>query len=119
MVQVSLNLAVSIDDFFNPGALINNLAFVLRIDPSRIRIVRIIAEDTPLRKRRSLLTVDEFNLTTITLEFGEPPALNVSTPEPPSIATEIAMAGETDDSVDLEVRTLMLPKFNGRTSVWF
>ena len=39
VVQVSLNLAVSIDDFFNVGELIHNLAFALRIDPSRIRVV--------------------------------------------------------------------------------
>ena len=101
VVQVSLNLAVSIDDFFSPGALINNLAFVLRIDPSRIRIVKIISEDTPLRRRRNLLAANEF---TITFEFGELPVLNVSTPEPPSVAMEIAMAGETNDSVDLAVR---------------
>ena len=104
VVQVSLNLAVSIDDFFSPGALINNLAFVLRIDPSRIRIVKIISEDTPLRRRRNLLAANEFNYTTVTFEFGEPPALNVSTPEPPSVAMEIAMTGETNDSVDSEVR---------------
>ena len=104
VVQVSLNLAVSIDDFFNPGALINNLAFVLRIDPSQIRFVSIIAESAPLRRRRNLLTVDEFNITTVTLEIGNPPALNVSTPESPSVAMEIAMAGETIDSVDGEVR---------------
>ena len=42
MVQVSLNLAVSIDDFFNVGELINNLAFVLRINPSTIRVVKYV-----------------------------------------------------------------------------
>ena len=104
MVQVALNLAVSIDDFFNPGELIHNLAFVLRIDPSTIRIVEIVAEDSrPTRRRRNLLAVNEFNFTTITLEFGDPPALNISTPEAPSVADEIAMAGETNDSVDLDV----------------
>ena len=57
-----------------------------------------------MRRRRSLLAMDDFNRTTITLEFGNPPPLNVSTPEPPSVAQEIAMARETNDSVDLEVR---------------
>ena len=63
----------------------------------------IIAEDQPTRNRRSLLAVTETNQTTITLEFGDPPPLNVSTPEAPSVAQEINMAGETNDSVDLEV----------------
>ena len=63
----------------------------------------IIAEDQPTRNRRSLLAMTETNQTTITLEFGDPPPLNVSTPEAPSIAQEINMARETNDSVDLEV----------------
>ena len=63
----------------------------------------IVAEDQPIRNRRSLLAVTETNQTTITLEFGNPPPLNVSTPEAPSVAQEINMAGETNDSVDLEV----------------
>lgn len=40
VVQVSLTLAVSLDDFFNVGELINNIAFVLRIDKSKIRLVK-------------------------------------------------------------------------------
>ena len=104
VVQVSLDLAVTIDDFFNLGELINNLAFVLRIDPSTIRVVNIIAEDEQLgRRRRNLLAVS--NHTTITLEFGEPPALNVSTPETPTVAEEVAMSGEANNSVDTGVWT--------------
>ena len=44
-----------------------------------------------------------FNHTTITLEFGDPPAPNITAPPPPTVAQEIIMAGETNDSVDLEV----------------
>lgn len=40
VVQVSLSLAVSLDDFFDIGELINNIAFVLGIDKSRIRVVK-------------------------------------------------------------------------------
>ncbi len=103
VVQVSLNLAVSIDDFFDPTALIYNLAFVLKIDVSRIRIVEIIAEDSPVGKR-SLLSADEFSQTSITFEFGDPPAMNISSPETPSVAEEVAMAGGDEESVDIEVR---------------
>lgn len=40
VIQVSLSLAVSIDDFFDVGVLIDNIAFVLNIDKSRIRVVK-------------------------------------------------------------------------------
>lgn len=40
VIQVSLSLAVSVDDFFDIGDLINNIAFVLNIDRSRIRVVK-------------------------------------------------------------------------------
>ena len=43
------------------------------------------------------------NRTSITLEFGNPPAPNISMPLPPSIADEIEMAREINDSVDLQV----------------
>ncbi len=40
VVQVSLSLAVSLDDFFSVRELIKNLAFVLKIDPNKIRVVK-------------------------------------------------------------------------------
>ncbi len=49
--------------------------------------------------------MNEFNQTTITLEFGNPPAANITSTPPPTIAMEIMMAGEMNDSVDLDVRT--------------
>ena len=66
-------------------------------------IFRIVSEDTPLRARRSLLAVSSVNQTNITLEFGNPPQMNITTPEPPTVADEIAMDREINDSVDLEV----------------
>ena len=62
-----------------------------------------MSEDTRLRVRRSLLASSGFNQTSITLEFGNPPAPNITSPEPPTVLEEIAMARETNDSVDLEV----------------
>ena len=40
VVQVAVDLDVSLDDFFDPDDLISRLAFVLKIDPSTIRIVK-------------------------------------------------------------------------------
>ena len=40
VVQVAVDLAVSLDDFFDPNNLISRLAFVLKIDPSTIRVVK-------------------------------------------------------------------------------
>ena len=47
-------------------------------------------------------------MTTITLEFGDPPDVNVTQPSPPSVAEEIMMSGEVNDSVDIEVSYLSL-----------
>lgn len=62
-----------------------------------------MAEDSGQRFRRSLLAITTFNHTSITLEFGNPPAPNITTPPPPSVAEEIELARETNDSVDLQV----------------
>ena len=40
VVKVAVDLAVSLDDFFDPNNLISRLAFVLKIDPSTIRVVK-------------------------------------------------------------------------------
>ena len=56
-----------------------------------------------MRSRRSLLAVSEFNQTNITIELGNLPAPNITTTPPPTVAEEIMMAGETNDSVDLDV----------------
>ena len=40
VVQVAVDLAVSLDDFFDPNNLISRLAFVLKIDLSTIRVVK-------------------------------------------------------------------------------
>ena len=65
---------------------------------------RIVSEvDSGTRSRRSLLAASAFNHTSITLEFGNPPAVNISMTPPPSIEEEIEMAREVNDSVDLEV----------------
>ena len=67
---------------------------------------RIISEDdsSPGRFRRSLLAAP-VNQTSVTLEFGNPPAMNISVASPPSIEEEIEMAREVNDSVDLQVKS--------------
>ncbi len=101
VVQVSLHIAINVDDFFNLGSLIQNLAFVLGFNPSQVRVVEVIAEDKePLaRRRRSIPTASVYNLTTITFELGNPPVENISTPETTSVAEEVAMVGGSNYSV--------------------
>ena len=67
-----------------------------------------MAEDTELtgRKRRQVTDSGDgplSSMTTITLEFGDPPEVNVSQPSAPSVAEEIQLSGEVNDSVDIEV----------------
>ena len=74
---------------------------------------RIVSEvDSVTRSRRSL---SAFNRTSITLEFGNPPAVNISITPPPSIEEEIEMAGEFSNNVDLEVYSEV--KLNGYITI--
>lgn len=62
-----------------------------------------MAEDSlPFRKRRQVGSATQ-TTTTVTLEFGEPPEVNISQPTAPSVAEEIQISGEVNDSVDIEV----------------
>ena len=90
VIQVSLTLAVTVDDFFDSAMLVSNLAFLLGIDESRIRVVNVVRETS--RKRQ----VDGATDTTIDIEIGDPPVLmlpqtttpvnstNDTTTEPPT-----------------------------------
>lgn len=99
VIRVSFNLVVSIDDFFTTY-LINNLAFVLGIEPSHIRVVNVIAEDS-LRRRRSLLAVSN---STIVLELGEPAELNITQPITVTVEEQLEEEEqEEEDSVDTQV----------------
>ena len=102
VVQVSLDVTVSLDDFFLYN-LINNLAYVLKINPSHIRVVKIIAEDSA-RRRRNLLSTNVTN--SVTLEFGDPPQMNVSVPEIPPVQDEWMNGNGESDTVEKDVRTL-------------
>ena len=59
------------------------------------------------RRRRQIGSGAPSSMTTITLEFGDPPDVNISQPVAPSVAEEIQVAGEVNDSVDIEVSTCM------------
>ena len=66
--------AVSIDDFFEEN-LVDNLAGLLGIDRSRIRIVNIVREDSSDRRRRSVFS----DLIIVQIELADPPlASNIS-----------------------------------------
>jgi hypothetical protein len=60
VLQVSLDVAVTVDEFFEEDTFVRNMAFVLMIDPARIRVVSII------RGRRSTDTAS------LELEIGVP-----------------------------------------------
>ena len=61
------------------------------------------------RRRRQVGSgASSSSMTTITLEFGDPPDVNISQSVAPSVAQEIQMAGEDEDSVDIEVCLLSI-----------
>ena len=99
-MQISLNVSATVEDYFITS-LINNLAFTLKIDISRIRVVNIVAEDSVTSRRRRAISSN-----TVTIEFGDPPEVNV---DPPAVSTSeqdwIENDGE-NDNVDMEVRII-------------
>lgn len=97
VVQVSLDIAVSLDDFFESDRFVDYLAFVLKIDISMIRVVDIVSEDTPLQRRRRNLE-GAVNMTLI-LEIGDPPQ-NGSAFSTPPVTDEYNQY--TNESVDLD-----------------
>jgi plastocyanin len=104
VVQVAFDLAVSIDDFFDPATIVRNLAFVLKIPEELIRVVDLIAEDSAGRRRRASLNGTTESVKMV-VEIGDPPATNITQPETPSVSDQIEEEGGTpffpiDDNED-------------------
>ena len=81
VVQLSFTLSVSLEQFFDPFQFLSNLAHVLNIDMSTIRIVNVISESR--RKRQS--TTDQV----LTVEVGESPEETIDVPQTSSISEQI------------------------------
>lgn len=70
---------------------------------------RIVSEGSVQRFRRSLLETtaapeeNSTSTTNVTLEFGDPPAPNITMTSAPSVVEEIELAREVNDSVDVTV----------------
>ena len=97
VVQVALNLAVSVDAFFDPRGILLNLAYVLRIDIRTIRLVNVIAEDSNMRRKRQAIE-DASNDTMVVIEIGNLPE-NISTPDVVAVSDQVAKY--SNESVDL------------------
>ena len=83
VVQLSFNLEVSLNSFFDPAEFFNNLVSVLNIDTSTIRIVNVISERSG-RKRRQTFSMDQ-----VIIEIGYSAESSIDTPQAPSIAEQI------------------------------
>ncbi|XP_038045747.1 fibrocystin-L-like [Patiria miniata] len=98
VVMVSFGVpAVSVDDFYENGNLVNNLAALLNLDPSQIRVVEVVREGS--RRRRRLAQGESG----VSLEIGpqprqeiEPPGEEVSTEAPTTVSpgSEISLGYE-------------------------
>lgn len=74
VVQISMRMDVTLEEFFGAN-LLRNLAFVLMIPMSSVRLVDVIPEDTQLSNR--LLQEGASRALEVTLQIGEAPALTV------------------------------------------
>lgn len=105
VVQVSFNLQVSLDDFFDPQHLVSNMAFVLGLPLESIRLVDVVSEDINLpagRRRRAT----GMSKKVVTVEIGDP-ATNLTSMQPPPVSQQI-VSGNVDakkDDVDLDANS--------------
>ena len=94
VVQLSFNLSVSLEQFFDPAQFLNNLVAVLNIDLSTIRVVNVIAESRR-RKRQS------DSVTILKVEIGDPPATEIDVPQTPSSEDQFESNGLNEfNSID-------------------
>lgn len=99
VVQVSLDLSVSLDDFFESEDFVQYLASVLQIDITMIRVVDVVSEDTPLQRQRRNVE-NSVNMTLI-LEIGDPPQ-NGSAINIPPVMDEYNQYNNESVDVDAE-----------------
>jgi len=71
---IMLSLSVIVNDFYNEESLIGNLAFLLGIPSSKIRLVSVSRETSSNRKKRQVSSTASD--TTVVFEIGDPPHLN-------------------------------------------
>ena len=89
VIQLSLNLApVTVDEFFEKN-LVFNLATLLGIDESRIRIVNVISEASSSKRQAEGTTVD--------IEIGNPPPVSNATVDNNATVTNQTTANSTVD----------------------
>ena len=70
---MGLNLEVSVEEFFDSDRLVQNLAFLLGIDSSKIRVVNVVRETITKRRRRQ-----EMQQLRVDFEIGNPPTAAVT-----------------------------------------
>jgi hypothetical protein len=54
VLDLGVSTEMTEDEFFDGGNLANNLAALLGIDPSKIRVMNVIREDSARRRRRQI-----------------------------------------------------------------
>ena len=99
VIQVSLELSVSPTDFFDPDRLVENLAFLLGIPSTKIRIVNVIRETISRRKRQT-----GSDTVTVDFEIGNTPTNGTNATSPDG-----QNATETDIDLTAEVLEMLTP----------
>jgi hypothetical protein len=97
-VQLTLKLSVSPGTFYGP-ALVSNLALLLDIDPSRIKVVAVAPADSILGRR--LQGAPSAAATEVKVEILPPPGATVLVVDPDDNATAAAVVEDALDMVDL------------------
>ncbi len=102
VIMVSLTLSVNVNDFFDEGSLIKNLAFHLGIPDSRIRVVSVSRETgTPSNRRRKRQASTPGTIAAV-IEIGDLPQSNTSN------STNFSSLSRTTDDVVNVVQSSLL-----------
>ena len=88
------------DEFFSEDRLVQNLAFLLGIDSSRIRVVSVVRETTLRRRKRQNEETEQLD---VNFEIGNPPLTTVS----------------SDNDTSSENMTSTMPTTNSSSSLSF
>ncbi|XP_071828580.1 fibrocystin-L-like isoform X3 [Apostichopus japonicus] len=92
--------AVEVDNFFEEN-IVQNLANLLNIPPSKIRVVEIISEDSVRRRRRATGEVE------VVVEIGDQPSATSSSTEASNSTMATPTALPNDDAEDLSFDSLL------------
>ncbi|XP_067947416.1 fibrocystin-L-like [Watersipora subatra] len=87
MIMLTFDLVMTEDEFFGEE-LANNLAIFFGVDPSKVRVVNVISEDSQLSEKRRRKRALPLGQITVEVELGDSPTAGINDTVTDSLSTE-------------------------------